>query len=57
MDQSYALWVEDGLDLREIHERVQAYRIAAIKSRLHRARARLKAQLKPQFGDGALLAA
>ena len=50
------LWVEDGLDLREIHES-SGLSIAAIKSRLHRARARLRAQLKPQFGDGALLAA
>ena len=50
------LWVEDGLDLREIHEE-SGLSIAAIKSRLHRARRRLKEQLDARYGEGTLLAA
>ena len=50
------LWVEDGLDLQEIHER-SGLSVAAIKSRLHRARRRLKDNLDSTFGSGALLAA
>jgi len=50
------LWVEDGLDLREIHEE-SGLSIAAIKSRLHRARRRLKEQLDAQYGEDTLLAA
>jgi RNA polymerase sigma-70 factor (ECF subfamily) len=50
------LWVEDGLDLNEIHEE-SGLSIAAIKSRLHRARRRLKDQLEADYGEGALLAA
>jgi len=50
------LWVEDGLDLREIHEE-SGLSIAAIKSRLHRARRRLREQLDAQYGEDTLLAA
>ena len=50
------LWVEDGLDLQEIHER-SGLSVAAIKSRLHRARRRLKDNLDSTYGTGALLAA
>ena len=50
------LWVEDGLDLKQIHER-SGLSIAAIKSRLHRARRRLKDAIEAQYGVGALLAA
>ena len=50
------LWVEDGLDLKEIHEE-SGLSIAAIKSRLHRARRRLKDHLEAEYGEGALLAA
>lgn len=50
------LWVEDGLDLKQIHER-SGLSIAAIKSRLHRARRRLKNAIEAEYGQGALLAA
>ncbi len=50
------LWVEDGLDLKQIHER-SGLSIAAIKSRLHRARRRVKDALESEYGVGALLAA
>ncbi len=50
------LWVEDGLDLKQIHER-SGLSIAAIKSRLHRARRRVRDALETEFGVGALLAA
>ena len=50
------LWVEDGLDLKQIHER-SGLSIAAIKSRLHRARQRVRASIESQFGVGAMLAA
>ena len=50
------LWVEDGLDLKEIHER-SGLSIAAIKSRLHRARRRVRDSIESEFGRGALLAA
>jgi RNA polymerase sigma-70 factor (ECF subfamily) len=50
------LWVEDGLDLKEIHEE-SGLSIAAIKSRLHRARRRLRDHIDAEYGAGALLAA
>lgn len=50
------LWVEDGLDLKQIHEH-SGLSIAAIKSRLHRARRRLKAAIEAEYGSGTLLAA
>ncbi len=50
------LWVEDGLDLKQIHER-SGLSIPAIKSRLHRARQRLRDRLESDYGVGALLAA
>ncbi|MEE2789431.1 MAG: sigma-70 family RNA polymerase sigma factor [Myxococcota bacterium] len=50
------LWVEDGLDLQEIHER-SGLSVAAIKSRLHRARRRLRDNLDSTYGSEALLAA
>ncbi len=50
------LWVEDGLDLRQIHER-SGLSIPAIKSRLHRARQRVRADIEAALGPGALLAA
>ena len=50
------LWVEDGLDLQEIHER-SGLSVAAIKSRLHRARRRLRDSLDSTYGSEALLAA
>jgi RNA polymerase sigma-70 factor (ECF subfamily) len=50
------LWVEDGLDLKEI-EAQSGLSVAAIKSRLHRARRRLRDFLDAEYGEGALLAA
>ncbi len=50
------LWVEDGLDLEQIHE-CSGLSIPAIKSRLHRARRRVRAEIESTFGVGALLAA
>ena len=50
------LWVEDGLDLKEIHAE-SGLSVAAIKSRLHRARRRLRDVLDAEYGAGALLAA
>ena len=50
------LWVEDGLDLKEIHEQ-SGLSIAAIKSRLHRARRCLRDVIDSEYGEGALLAA
>lgn len=43
------LWVEDGLDLREIKER-SGLSIPAIKSRLHRARNRIRGIVPQEFG-------
>jgi len=50
------LWVEEGLDLKQIQER-SGLSIAAIKSRLHRARRRVRARIELEYGPGALLAA
>jgi RNA polymerase sigma-70 factor (ECF subfamily) len=50
------LWVEDGLDLKQIQER-SGLSIPAIKSRLHRARQRLRDRLESRFGVGVVLAA
>lgn len=50
------LWVEDGLDLKQIHER-SGLSIPAIKSRLHRARQRVRQEVEDTLGPGALLAA
>lgn len=50
------LWVEEGLDLKQIHEQ-SGLSIAAIKSRLHRARRRVKDAIEAEYGPGALLAA
>jgi RNA polymerase sigma-70 factor (ECF subfamily) len=50
------LWVEDGLDLKQIQER-SGLSIPAIKSRLHRARQRLRDRLEGRFGVGVVLAA
>lgn len=50
------LWVEDGLDLKQIHEH-SGLSIAAIKTRLHRARRWIKAAIEEQYGAGTLLAA
>ncbi len=50
------LWVEDGLDLKQIRER-SGLSIPAIKSRLHRARRRVRDAIESEFGAGALLAA
>jgi RNA polymerase sigma-70 factor (ECF subfamily) len=50
------LWVEDGLDLKQIQER-SGLSIAAIKSRLHRARRRVKQFIEAEYGEGSLLAA
>lgn len=50
------LWVEDGLDLKQIHER-SGLSIAAIKSRLHRARRRVRDTIETEYGVGAILAA
>lgn len=49
------LWVEDGLDLKQIHER-SGLSIAAIKSRLHRARRRVRDAIEARYGAGAMLA-
>ena len=50
------LWVYEGLDLNEIKER-SGLSIAAIKSRIHRARGRVKREIEHRFGEVALLAA
>ena len=50
------LWVEDGLDLNEIHKH-SGLSVSAIKSRLHRARRRIKAAIEARFGPGALMPA
>lgn len=50
------LWVEDGLDLKQIQER-SGLSIAAIKSRLHRARRRVRQFIEAEYGAGNLLAA
>ncbi len=50
------LWFEDGLDLKQIHER-SGLSIPAIKSRLFRARKRVRAEIESTFGSGALVAA
>lgn len=50
------LWVYEGLDLNEIKER-SGLSIAAIKSRIHRARGRVKQEIEHRFGEVALLAA
>ena len=50
------LWVYEGLDLNEIKER-SGLSIAAIKSRIHRARGRVKKEIEHRFGEVALLAA
>lgn len=49
------LWVEDGLDLKQIQAH-SGLSIAAIKSRLHRARRRVKAFIEAEYGAGSLLA-
>ena len=48
------LWVEDGLNLKQI-EAHSGLSIAAIKSRLHRARRRVKSFIEAEYGVGALL--
>ena len=50
------LWVEDGLDLKQIQEH-SGLSIAAIKSRLHRARKRVRDFLDAEYGVGSLVAA
>lgn len=50
------LWVYEGLDLKEIRDR-SGLSIAAIKSRIHRARAWVKNEIEGRFGPGQLLAA
>jgi len=50
------LWVDEGLDLKEIQQR-SGLSIPAIKSRLHRARQRLRDQLESRFGSGVPMAA
>ena len=50
------LWVEDGMDLKDIHDEC-GLSIAAIKSRLHRARKKVKDTLDAEYGRGALIAA
>ena len=50
------LWVYEGLDLKEIRDR-SGLSIAAIKSRIHRARAWVKNEIEGRFGSGQLLAA
>lgn len=50
------LWVEDGLDLKQIRDK-SGLSIAAIKSRLHRARRRVRDAIESEYGTGALLAA
>jgi len=50
------LWVEDGMDLKDIHDEC-GLSIAAIKSRLHRARKKMKDSLEAEYGSGALIAA
>ncbi len=50
------LWVEDGMDLKDIHDEC-GLSIAAIKSRLHRARKKVRDTLDAEYGRGALIAA
>ena len=50
------LWVEDGMDLKDIHDEC-GLSIAAIKSRLHRARKKVRDSLDAEYGQGALVAA
>ena len=50
------LWVDDGLDLKEIQQQ-SGLSIPAIKSRLHRARQRLRDGLESRFGVGLAMAA
>jgi RNA polymerase sigma-70 factor (ECF subfamily) len=50
------LWVHDGMDLNEIKE-CSGLSIAAIKSRIHRARTRVKTEIESRFGPVAQLAA
>jgi RNA polymerase sigma-70 factor (ECF subfamily) len=50
------LWAKDGFDLKEIGA-YSGLSVPAIKSRLHRARKRLKQRIIDTYGEGALLAA
>lgn len=50
------LWVEEGLDLKQIQDR-SGLSIAAIKSRLHRARRKVRTAIEDKHGKGAILAA
>lgn len=50
------LWVEDGMDLKQIHDE-SGLSIGAVKTRLHRARSQVRAHLEREFGAGALFAA
>jgi RNA polymerase sigma-70 factor (ECF subfamily) len=51
-----SLWVEEGLDLKQIQDR-SGLSIAAIKSRLHRARRKVRDAIESKHGVGAILAA
>lgn len=51
-----SLWVEEGLDLKQIQDR-SGLSIAAIKSRLHRARRKVRDTIERKHGVGAILAA
>ena len=55
-EQFYYDMVEDGLDLNEIQAH-SGLSVSAIKSRLHRARRRIKAAIEARFGPGALMPA
>ncbi|MGK0359462.1 MAG: RNA polymerase sigma-70 factor (ECF subfamily) [Bradymonadia bacterium] len=50
------LWVDEGLDLKQIQDR-SGLSIAAIKSRLHRARRKVRDAIESKHGVGAILAA
>ena len=60
MPEKYAetlrMWAYDGLNLKEIKEADGSTTIPAIKSRLHRARKKLKAALEPEYGSSLLSA-
>lgn len=48
------LWVEQGMDLKDIEEECGESR-GAIKSRIHRARKKVKVALDEEYGQGAIL--
>lgn len=50
------MWAYEGMNLREINNADKDSSIPAIKTRLHRARKKLKAALEPEYGSSLLSA-